>query len=156
MKVIKLLLMALVPLAIIVAILAPIGPLPGFRIGGEPAPAPAEWPDTSDVHEIKLKVPGTLPRVVIIWVVEHDKELHVVGAADGGWVRRLGQGKPVEMRLNDKTYSLNAVRKDENLEPILTAYVEKYKADYPDIVAGFPSLADGVDQFAVFTLNRSR
>jgi hypothetical protein len=159
MKIVKLLLMVLVPLALIVAVLAPIGPLPGFRIGGEPTPAPAVWPDTSDVHEIKLKVPGTLPRVVIIWVVEHNQELHVVGAADGGWVERLGQGQPVEMRLNDKTYALNAVRQSSNLEAILAAYIEKYKADYPDIVAGFPSMEDavdsGFDQFAVFTLNRS-
>ena len=82
-------------------------------------------------------------------------ELHVVGSADGGWVARLGEGKPVQMRLGDQTYALRAERKREGLRDILTAYVDKYKADYPDIVAGFPSFEEGQDQFAVFTLNRS-
>jgi len=155
MKVLKILIAVLIPLAIVVAVLAPIGPLPGFRIGGEETQAPAQWPDTSKVHEIKLKVPGTLPRVVIIWVVEHQNELHVVGQNGSGWVSRLGEGSPVEMRIGDNTYALQAARKRDGLRDILTAYVDKYKTDYPDIVAGFPSFEDGQDSFAVFTLNRS-
>ena len=47
-----------------------IGPMPGFFIGGQPTPVPKAWPDTSKVDEILLKLPGTLPRVVIIWVVQ--------------------------------------------------------------------------------------
>jgi len=155
MKILKILLAVLVPLAIIVALLAPIGPLPGFRIGGEPTEAPAQWPDTSNVDEIKLKVPGGLPRVVIIWVVEHGDELHVVGSNGSGWVEKIGEGKPVEMRIGDQTYALQARRKREGLRDILTAYVDKYKTDYPDIVAGFPSFEEGQDSFAVFTLNRT-
>jgi len=155
MKILKILLAVLVPLAIVVAVLAPIGPLPGFRIGGELTQAPAQWPDTSKVHEVKLKVPGALPRVVIIWVVEHMNELHVVGSSDSVWVARIGEGTPVELRIDDQTYALQAERKKEGLRDILTAYVDKYKTDYPDIVEGFPSFEDGQDQFAVFTLNRS-
>ena len=155
MKILKILIAILIPVAIVVAVLAPIGPLPGFRIGGEQTQAPAQWPDTSKVHEIKLKVPGTLPRVVIIWVVEHMGELHVVGENGGGWVSRIGEGSPVEMRIGDKTYALQAQRKREGLRDILNAYVNKYKADYPDIVAGFPSFEEGQDSVAVFTLNRS-
>ena len=48
----------------------PIGPMPGFFIGGQPIPVPKAWPDTSKVDEILLKLPGTPPRVVIIWVVQ--------------------------------------------------------------------------------------
>ena len=47
-----------------------IGPMPGFFIGGQPTPVPKAWPDTSKVDEILLKLPGTPPRVVIIWVVQ--------------------------------------------------------------------------------------
>ena len=43
----------------------PIGPMPGFFIGGQPTPVSKAWPDTSKVDEILLKVPGILPRVVI-------------------------------------------------------------------------------------------
>ena len=54
-------------IAFVAAILAtlvfvtPIGPMPGFFIGGQPTPVPKAWPDTSKVDEILLKVPGTLP-----------------------------------------------------------------------------------------------
>ena len=43
-----------------------IGPMPEFFIGGQPTPVPKAWPDTSKVDETLLKLPGTLPRVVII------------------------------------------------------------------------------------------
>jgi len=155
MKILKVLLAVLVPVALIVAVLAPIGPMPGFRIGGEHTAAPGQWPDTSDVHEIKLKAPGTLPRVVIVWVVEHMGELHVVGAPGSGWVERVGESNPVEIRIGDQTYTLQANRQRTNLQAILTAYVDKYKADYPDIVAGFPSFEEGQNQYAVFKLLRT-
>ena len=34
----------------------PIGPLPGFFIGGQPTPVPKAWPDTSKVDEILLEL----------------------------------------------------------------------------------------------------
>ena len=46
----------------VVAILAitvfatPIGPMPGFFIGGQPTPVLKAWPNTSKVDEILLKL----------------------------------------------------------------------------------------------------
>ena len=154
MKLIIHLVGAAVVLLGILAYAAPIGPMPGFIIGGQTTAAPGTWPDTSDVHEIKLKVPGTLPRVVIIWVIQQQGELHVVGSPESGWVKQLGNGGPVEMRLGDNTYALNAERLTANADPILTAYVDKYRPDYPDIVADFPSAEEAPGQFALFRLNR--
>lgn len=142
-------------IAIVVAIVAPIGPLPGFFIGGNNTTPPAPWMDTSTTHEITLRVPGALPRVVIIWVVQHDQSLYVVGSADSGWVTRLGEGGPVQMRLGEALYSLTAARVKEDLQPILAAYTAKYQPDYPDIVADFPSIEEGAELFAVFRLDRS-
>ena len=88
-----------------------IGPMPGFFIGGQPTPVPKAWPDTSKVDEILLKVPGTLPRVVIIWVVQVDSALYVVGSRSSSWVQRIADGANVEMRLSGKTYALAAVPK---------------------------------------------
>ena len=155
MKILKALLFIIVIAGVLLAIAAPLGPLPGFFIGGTATAAPATWPDTSTTHEIKLKVPGTLPRVVIIWVIQHDGELHVVGARDSGWVSMLGQGSPVEMRLGDATYALRATPLSDGWEDVLSAYVEKYEPDYPDIVAGFPSPAEAEDLIAVYRLDRS-
>lgn len=141
-------------LGVIIIFAAPIGPLPGFFIGGTAASAPTSWPDTSAVHEIKLKVPGTLPRVVIIWLIEYDNEIHVVGSSDSGWVQRIGRGSEVEMNLSGNTYALRAEPVTEDLEGILSAYVAKYRPDYPDIVSGFPSIEEADGAFGVFRLNR--
>jgi hypothetical protein len=154
MKILKVSLAVIALLLVVLAIAAPIGPVPGFFIGGTPAEAPATWPDTSDVHEIQLSVPGTLPRVVIIWVIDHQGELHVVGAQDSGWVSMIGDGGPVEMRLGDATYPLMATPVREGWQPVLEAYVDKYRPDYPDIVAGFPDISEAEGQVAVFRLER--
>ena len=146
-------------IAFVAAILAtlvfvtPIGPMPGFFIGGQPTPVPKAWPDTSKVDEILLKVPGTLPRVVIIWVVQVDSALYVVGSRSSGWVQRIADGANVEMRLSGNTYALAAVPIRQDLERVVNAYKNKYRADYPDIVAGFPTLEEAGDQFGVFRLD---
>lgn len=155
MKILKIAALALLVLLVIAALIAPIGPLPGFFIGGNAAATPAQWQDTSDVHEIKLKVPGSLPRVVTIWVIDYEGDLYVVGSKDSGWVRMLGSGAPVEMRLGDDTYSLNASIVEDAWQPMMEAYVAKYRPDYPDIVASFPSVDEAKDQISVFRLGRS-
>lgn len=131
----------------------PIGPMPGFFIGGQPTPVPKAWPDTSKVDEILLKVPGILPRVVIIWVVQVDSALYVVGSRSSGWVQRIADGANVEMRLSGNTYALAAVPIRQDLERVVNAYKNKYRANYPDIVAGFPTLEEAGDQFGVFRLD---
>jgi hypothetical protein len=35
----------------------------------------------------------------------------------------------------------------------VNAYKNKYRANYPDIVAGFPTLEEAGDQFGVFRLD---
>ncbi len=143
----------LVVVAAIIVFAAPLGPLPGFFIGGTPTPVPQAWDDTSEVHEIKLGVgAGALPRVVIIWVVQVEGDLYVVGSKDSGWVSRLASGGPVSMRMGDNTYALQASKVAAGWEQVLQAYVQKYQADYPDIVAGFPSVEEAADSTAVFRL----
>ncbi len=155
MRALKFALPAILALLLGVALAAPIGPMPGLFIGGTSTKAPQQWSDTSNVHEIMLRVPGTLPRVVIIWVIEFGGELHVVGSKGSGWVKKIGGGAPVEMRLGDNTYALNASLVTEGWQQILQAYVAKYRADYPDIVAGFPSIEEAKDLVAVFRLERT-
>jgi len=154
MKILKIIIAVAFSALVVVAVVAPIGPLPGFFIGGEQTAPPASWPDTSGVHEIRLKVPGTLPRVVTIWVIDHEGELHVVGRRDSGWVKMIGQGTPVELRLGDRTYSLNATPLTEGWQAVLEAYVAKYKPHYPEIIAGMPPVAEATDR-VVFRLRRT-
>ncbi len=144
----------LIVLLVAFVFVTPVGPVPGFLIGGAPTEAPVSWGDTSDIHEIKLEVPGLLPRVVIIWVVQAAGELHIVGARDSGWVTMLKEGGPVRMRMRDSTYSLKANLVNTDREPVMEAYVAKYRPDYPEIVNGFPSLEDAAGSFSVFRLIR--
>ena len=154
MKILKVLGALLIVLVLGVAVAAPIGPMPGFFIGGEQAQPPETWPDTSSVHEVQIKVPGGLPRVVIIWIVDVAGDLYVVGDRGSGWVRKIGPASPVELRLGDSTFALKAVAVSEDAEAILTAWLDKYEPDYPEIVAGFRNDAAGAGSAAVFRLER--
>ena len=85
-------------------------------------------------------------------MVQVEGALYVVGNSASGWVQRLGDGAAVEMRLSGNTYALNALPVTEDLERLFNAYKDKYRPNYPDIVAEFPTLAEAGDQFGVFRL----
>ena len=142
-------------LGLVAVFAAPIGPLPGFFIGGTPTVAPATWEDTSQIDEILLKAPGTIPRVVIIWVVEYDEDLYVLGMKESGWTRRIGGGAPVEVRIGDKTYSVRATPVQDDAGPIYEAYKAKYEANYPDLVAQMPEIEEAAGFAVVLRLGRT-
>jgi hypothetical protein len=154
MKAVKIVLAILVATAAVLAVVAPIGPLPGLFIGGKRTQPPPSWGDTSSTHEILLKVPGTLPRVVTIWVIQHTGDLYVVGARDSGWVKMLGTGGPVEMRMGEETYPLIASAISEDWQPVVQAYADKYRPDYPEIIAGFPPVEEAEGVIRVYRLSR--
>jgi len=79
----------------------------------------------------------------------------VVGPRDSGWVKMIGDGAPVKMRLADNTYPLRVVRVTEGFEEILKAYIAKYEAEYPEIVASFPAVEEARDSVGVFRLERN-
>ncbi len=155
MKVMKITALILLAGLILLAWIAPLGPMPGIFIGGTSSDLPESWDNTSDIHEIKLEVQGMLPRVVIIWVVQVDGDLHVVGSNTSGWVQMLDQGGSVRIRMGDKTYSLVANRVKTGWEPILEAYMNKYRADYPEIIEGFPALEEAALTTSVYRLSSS-
>ena len=141
-------------LALVVLIAAPIGPLPGVWIGGTETPAPATWEDTSGIDEIRLKVPGVIPRVVIIWVIDYEGELYVLGMNSSGWVNRIIDGAPVDVRIGDRTYAVRATPIQEIAETVYAAYLAKYEPNYPELVASFPSIEEGRDLATIFRLDR--
>ena len=134
--------------------LAPIAMMPGFFIGGSTTPAPSTWEDTSAIDEVRLKVRGTIPRVVIIWIVQVDGELYVTGAKDSGWVTRLGDGGDAELRIGDNTYPVVAERQTENLDELIGAWYDKYRPNYPDIVGDMSEVSTEPRSYAIFKLAR--
>jgi len=156
MKILKIASPLILLILVVFLWLAPIGPVPGIFIGGTLTDVPDSWGVTSTTDEIQLKVEGSiLPRVVTIWVVQVDGELHIIGSKESGWVSTLGQSGAVQMRLGNKTYNLNATVVTSNLETIVEQYKDKYRPDYPDIVAGIPSLEEAPNYAMVYKLTKA-
>lgn len=151
----KKIILAVILIGAIVAWVAPIAMMPGFFIGGSTTPAPSSWEDTSATDEVRLKVGGLIPRVVIIWVVQVEGELYVTGAKDSGWVTRLGDGGEAELRIGDNTYPVVAERQSENLDKLINAWYDKYRPNYPDIVGAMSEASTEPRSYAIFKLARS-
>lgn len=143
----------LVVALIIVVIAAPIGPMPGIRIGGTPTQAPAAWSATELPDEIQLATyDGPLPYVVTIWIVESGGGLYVVGAPESTWVEKATSSPDVRVRINDALYDMRAARMPPGRVDVLQAYVDRYKADYPDIIDDLPPLDELAQGSALFEL----
>ena len=91
---------------------------------------------------------------MIIWVIQFDNDLYVVGANESGWVSMIGNGGPVQLRMQDKTYALNASPVTSRWEAVLEAYQNKYRADYPEIINDFPTLDEAKGTTSVFKLSK--
>ena len=140
-------------LGLIVVIAAPIGPLPGFRLGGSEATPPAGWSGVDLPDEVRLaNYSGALPHVVIIWIVEHDDSVYVVGDPASTWVAGTTAAPDVDLRIGDDVYAMRAERQPPGRVDVLQSYVDRYKADYPDIIAGFPPMEEFAQGAAIFEL----
>ena len=145
----------LVVLTLGVAMAAPIGPMPGIRLGGSPATTPAEWSSVTLPEEVNLATSaGLLPHVVILWVVESDNHLYVIGAPDSTWVEQATQSPDVRLRIGDDAYDMLATRIQSGRQDIFQMYIDRYKDNYPDIIAGFPPVEEFAKGAALFELNR--
>ena len=136
-------LIALIVLVLGVALAAPIGPMPGIRLGGSPASAPAQWSSLDLPEEVRLATSaGMLPHVVIIWVVESDNRLYVIGAPDSTWVEGATRSADVRLRIADNVYDMRATRIESGRQDIFQMYIDRYKDNYPDIIASFPPIEE--------------
>ena len=146
-------LIAVLVIGLVVAIAAPIGPLPGFRLGGSEAAAPESWAGQTLPDEVKLETgAGFLPRVVIIWVVEHAGRLHVIGSPDSTWVQAATEVSDVRLRIEDDVYDMRANRLPPGQTDVVQKYLDRYRPGYPDIVGSFPPFEEFAQGAAVFEL----
>ena len=155
MKFLKIAAAVLVVLFVIAAFAAPIGPMPGFTIGGTAAQAPAAWGDTSGIDEIHLQVnDGPIGRTVIIWMVQIDEDLYVLGEESSGWTQAIGSGGPVRMQMQGKLYSLTATPVTDGQAQVIETWRAKYADSYPDIIADFPPMEQALHTTSLFRLSR--
>jgi hypothetical protein len=134
---------------VIAAVMAPIGPMPGIRLGGTTASAPDQWSSVTLPEEVRLEASGgVLPYVVIIWVFESDNNLYVIGSPDSRWVALASENPDVRLRINDDVYAMKATRMPPGRVDLAQKYVDRYKDNYPQIVESFGPL-DAFAQGAV-------
>lgn len=145
-------LIVLVVLLLGVAVAAPLGPMPGFRIGGTAADAPASWAGAELPDEVLFATYDGLPYVVTIWIVESNGGLYVVGDPASTWVEKATSSADVRVRINDATYDMRATRQPPGRVDVLQAYVDRYQADYPEIIDSFPPLDELAQGSALFEL----
>ncbi len=145
----------LVVALIVLAMAAPIGPMPGLRIGGTTAEVPTSWHAAELPDEVLLATyDGPLPYVVTIWIVESDGRLYVVGDPQSTWVKKATRAPAVKVRIGDLVYDIQATRMPPGRMDVLEAYVNRYKADYPEIIDSFPPLPEMTQGSALFELTR--
>ena len=134
---------------------APIGPLPGVRIGGSAASPPAVWSSQALPEEVHLQTSANLlPHVVIVWVVESDNRLYLIGSPDSTWVKGATQSPDVRLRIGDNTYDMRATRITSGRSDIFQRYIDRYKDNYPEIIASFPPIDEFSAGGALFELVR--
>ncbi len=151
----KVILTVVVLTLITTAVAGPLGPVPGIRLGGTPSPAPAQWSDIVLPHNVQLRTTGgLLPRVVNIWVVESDNTLFIVGEKGSGWVNGTLNEPQVDLRIGDNRYPLVATAQETVDLHVYQKYIDRYRADYPDIIAGMPKAEEVGDAAVIFRLNR--
>ena len=147
-------LISLIVLMLGVALAAPIGRLPGVRLGGSLTNPPAEWSSVTLPEEVLLATSASLlPHVVIIWVVESDNRLYVIGAPDSIWVEGATQSPDVRLRMGDNAYDMRATRIQSGRQDIFQMYVDRYKEKYPEIIASFPPIEEFSQGGALFELS---
>jgi hypothetical protein len=151
----KIVLIVLLVVVLGAAIAAPIGPMPGFRIGGNDADAPEQWSSIDIPGEVRLaSYSGLLPHVVIIWIVESDNRLYVIGDPASAWVEGATNAPDVRLRMGDNTYDMRATRLQPGPQEIFLKYINRYKDDYPEIIDSFPPPEEFATGAALFELTR--
>jgi hypothetical protein len=157
MKILKIGSLILLFALVVAAVAAPVGPMPGLLIGGSTSEVPASWGNTRSIHEIHLQIgEGPVGRTVIIWMVQIDGDLYVTGQKDSGWTRGIGSGGPVRLKMEGNLYELTATPVTVGQADVLSAWLDKYAPDYPELLEGFPSPDEAIRTSAVFRLAARR
>ena len=90
--------------------------------------------------------------MVIIWVVESDNRLYVIGAPDSTWVEGATRSPDVRLRIGDNAYGMRATRIEPGRQDIFQMYIDRYKDNYPEIIATFPPVEEFSQGGALFEL----
>jgi len=108
----------------------PLGPLPGGRLEGELAPAPADWSFSDAAKTVQLETDPAEPYSVNIWGVGLGSAFYVASGEGGSsrWAQNISSDPRVRLQVDGRLYALRAARVEDptEIERVLAALVEKY------------------------------
>jgi hypothetical protein len=128
---------------------APVGPIAGGALEGEPANWPDEWSFTDSTENVLLQTRPDDPYSVTIWTVTSGENIYVAAVDQKSkWVKNIEQNPNVIISIEGKLYDARAivVTGTEESKLVSQAYLEKYEFDSAE---SFDE-EDGI----VFRLNR--
>ena len=102
---------------------------PGGALEGTPAEAPSDWGFTAEVDTIQLETNPSEPYSVNIWALGLGDVLYVhAGANRATWIENMEADPRVRVRIEDKVYTLNAsrVNDQEEFDRFAEVYEQKY------------------------------
>lgn len=108
----------------------PMGPMPGGKLSGTVAPAPADWTAADAVEVVQLETRPGSPYSVNIWGVGIGPAYYV--AAGGGettWTANIEADANVRLKVGDVIHELRAVKVSDaaELDIVRAAYGRKYE-----------------------------
>ena len=120
----------------------PLGPIPGGKLRGEPAPAtPPGWDSALGVEQIQVETNPADPHSVNTWCIVHEGGLYVptsliLGAdepSERRWVRNVLEDPRVRVRIDGAVYELRATKVEDSQQRdvVRAALLEKYDVE-PD------------------------
>jgi len=130
---------ALLGLSLALAACGPLGPLPGGRLSGPAAAAPADWSFTAEHAQVELETNPADPYSVNVWCAALGERLYVPTSMIRGpkqptereWVRNAVADPRVRVRIAGQVYERRAVRVSDpaELEAARAALEQKYELD---------------------------
>lgn len=108
----------------------PFGFIPGGELEGEVEPAPADWTDLEERHNVQLEIRPGSPYSINMWAVGIGPDVYVATREDGTrWTEYLEATPDVRVRVDAAIYELVAVRVHDHDErqTVSTAFAAKYE-----------------------------
>ena len=107
----------------------PFGFIPGGELEGQVEPAPADWTDLEERHNVQLEIRPDSPYSINMWAVGIGPDVYVATREDGTrWTEYLEETPDVRVRVDAAIYELVAVRVHDGNErrAVSAAFAAKY------------------------------
>ena len=91
---------------------APIGPIPGGRLGGSVSAPPESWESLQPYGTLQLESRPDAPYSVNVWGAGIGRSFYVACRPDSRWLAHVIENPEVRLRVHGNVYELRATRSE--------------------------------------------